>query len=69
MHPVRIVAELRIAGWTYFKLAEACGVSDTAVYNSIYGRPFTSKKVRMKIVEILGRSEEDLWPERDMVAA
>ena len=69
MHPARIVAELKVRGWSYKRLADACGVSDSAVYNSVYGRPFVSRKVRMKIALVLDVPVEEIWPERDLVAA
>ena len=64
MTPHKINYELAEAGYTQVKVAEVCGVSQTAVNLVIHSKG-TSDKVRRFIAKVIGRKAEDIWDIRD----
>lgn len=69
MHPAFIIAELKVRGYRPIDVAKACDVTRFAVHNTIYSRPFPSPKVQKQISEIIEKPIEEIWPDREPVAA
>lgn len=65
MHPARILAELKVKESSVKEIARTCRVSESAVYNTIYQRPFVSPKVQREIAQVTGISVSEIWPEEE----
>ena len=61
MHPELIKAQIRIKGTTPAAIADALGVSRTAVIHVINGRS-RSARIRAAIVKAAGLPAATLWP-------
>ncbi|MCL1960328.1 MAG: helix-turn-helix domain-containing protein [Desulfovibrionaceae bacterium] len=61
MHPELIKAQIRMKGTTPTAIAEALGVSRTAVRLVING-VIRSTRIRAAIVDATGMTERTLWP-------
>lgn len=67
MDPLDIKCALRKKGYFLRDIAKRCGTSDTAVSNTVHGRPFTSPRIQQEIADILGVSKESLWPVESVI--
>lgn len=61
MHPEKIKAELRIAGWTQAALADALEVAGSSVAQTISGR-IRSPLIQGRIATIIGQPIDKIWP-------
>jgi len=69
MHPAYIIAELAVRSVRMADIAREFRISRQAVHNTVYNRPFPSTQVRERIAELIGRPVDEIWPEREQVAA
>jgi len=69
MHPARILAELKVRGYSYKDICETTGVRPTSFYNTLHRKPFPSPKVEREVSRILGVPVEELWPDRKVMVA
>ena len=68
MHPALIKAHLEIQNIQQKRIAEALGVTRTAVHSVIHGNS-KSRRIEEKISEATGLSLRELWPDRYQDAA
>lgn len=62
MHPELIKAEIRMRGTTPAAIADEMGVCRAAVAQVINGKT-KSARLRARIAQIVGKSEDVLWPD------
>ncbi|MDX2271042.1 MAG: helix-turn-helix domain-containing protein [Cyanobacteriota bacterium] len=58
----RIKSELRMLGWSVVKVAEHLGVCKQTVSRVLHGK--RSRRVEEGIAALLGKSVQEVWPER-----